>query len=202
MIDFNKIIIPSYTGKDIERLIADKIKSHRDYPPIDVDLIAEKLGFDLIPLHGLKNFSSTDAYLSSNKKEIAYDPDVVSVRIRFSVAHELGHYFLHHDIIQEVRFMSYDEWKMQLTNIPGWFWGKVETQANLFAGKLLAPEELIISCIPTFSEQLKLAKKHIPDDINSVREYLAVPLARIFEVSDDVMRFRLNTEKINPFDYI
>src|ERR1035437_1546684 len=202
MINFNKIIIPAYTNKDIERIISEKITSIGDHPPIEVDLIAEKLGFDLIPLHGIKNISSTDAYLSIDKNEIAFDPDVVPVRIRFSIAHELGHYFLHYDIIKEIRFMNYDEWKSQLNNIPGWFWGKVETQANLFVGILLAPKELIIKCIPLFKDQLILAKKHIPDDIDSVREYLTVPLARKFEVSDDVMRIRLSREKINPFHYI
>jgi hypothetical protein len=75
MINFNKINIPAYTTKDIEQIIAEKITSIGDHPSIEVDLIAEKLGFDLIPLDGIKNISSTDAHLSLDKNEIAFDPD-------------------------------------------------------------------------------------------------------------------------------
>jgi Zn-dependent peptidase ImmA (M78 family) len=201
MIEFSKLKIPVYSSKEIEQIVEPLITSIGS-PPIEVELIAERKGFDLIPIEGLRNLSSTDAYLSTHLKQIAYDPNVVNNRIRFSIAHELGHYYLHKEILDAVRFESFDKWKKTIKEIPGWFWGTVEKQANQFAAKLLVPRRLIIATIPDYSFELSAAKLIIPDDIDAIREFLAVPLARKFEVSEDVIRIRLERENINPYEFI
>ena len=200
--DFDNISLPNYTNNQIAQIANNLLTSIGKALPIEVDLIAEKNGFDLIPLSGLRNLSLTDAYLSHNKKEIAYDPDVATVRIRFSIAHELGHYFLHKDLMKEVRFTDYSEWRELLKEIPGWFWGKVEMQANEFAGQLLVPRDMLIQVIVEYKTEIEAAMQYIPNDIKAIREYLAIPLAKRFEVSQDAMRIRLINENINPYDLI
>jgi len=204
MIDFSSVTLPKFNPEDFDNKVAERLYEIKDQPipPVDVELIAERAGFNLIDIPGLKYISSTDAFLSTVEKSIYYDPDINQSRIRFSIAHELGHYDLHMDILKEVRFGSYDEWKTMIKSIPGWFWGTVETQANMYAGKLLVPRNYLIQSISEFKEELLLAQRIIPDDLNAIREYLAGPLARIFDVSPDMMRFRLDNEKINPYDFI
>lgn len=199
---FENIPLPNYDSNSIRKIIENLPTSIGDEPPIDVELIAERLGFNLIPTASLRFLSSTDAYLSSRIKEIAFDPDVVPVRIRFSIAHELGHYYLHDDIIKEVRFCDYTEWKETIKSIPGWFWGKVETQANEFAAQLIVPRNLIIRSFADFKSELELAKEHIPDEMDAIREYLSIPLARKFDVSQEVIKFRMINENLNPYDFI
>lgn len=200
--DFDQIKIPNYSNNAIAQITGKLLTSIGNAPPIDVELIAEKNNFNLIPLPGLRKLSSTDAYLSHNNNEIAFDPDVSQVRIRFSIAHELGHYFLHKDLLKEVRFSDYSGWRELLKDIPGWFWGKVESQANEFAGQLLVPRDLLVQTISEYKSEIERAQKFIPDDIISIREYLAIPLAKKFDVSQDAMRIRLSNEKINPYGLI
>lgn len=202
MIDVEKLKIPSYSFKDIDAITQRILTSIGYKLPIDVELIAEKLyKLDLTPIEGIKNLSSTDAYLSCNQKEIAFDPNVPNVRIRFSIAHELGHLVLHSDLMKEIRFKDYSEWKQILRSLPGYFWGTVEKQANEFAGRLLAPRESIIQIIAEYQPSIKAAYSVVPDDIDSIREYLSIPLAKRFIISEDAMKIRLIKENLNPFDY-
>ena len=201
MVDFNKLAVPNYSTDEIKNKSQSLITSIGE-PPIEVDLIAEKLGFNLIPLQGLKYLSSTDSYLAYRCKEIVYDPDVSPVRIRFSIAHELGHFILHKEIIDAISFNSIDEWKESLNNIPGWFWSKIEKQANEFAGNILAPRDFLLRVILNYKDKLELAKNIIPNDLGSIREFLAIPLAKRFDVSQDVIRIRLEREDINPYELI
>jgi len=186
----------------IRDIVGELIAPYSDSPPVDVEYIAEKLGFSLVPISGLRELSSTDAYLSHRIKEIAYDSEVASVRIRFSIAHEMGHYYLHKEFIKDIRFVDYSEWKQYLNSIPGWYLGRIEYQAHEFAGQFLAPKSMIIECISDFKEEIEKASKIIPDDIEAIRSFIAVPLAKRFEMSQEAFNIRLIKENINPFDYI
>lgn len=201
MVDFTKLTVPNYSSDEIEKIAQPLITSIGEIP-IEVDLIAEKEGFNLIRLVGLKDLSSTDAYLAPHIKEIVFDPNISHVRIRFSIAHELGHHFLHRELIDSLQFTTIDEWKETLNDIPGWLWGIVERQANEFAGKLLVPREFLVGVIADYKDDLLVAKKIIPDDLSSIREFLAIPLAKRFDVSQDVIRIRLDRERINPYELI
>lgn len=74
-------------------------------------------------------------------------------RLRFTLAHELGHYFLHYDILSE-RINSFGDSEDTLTNNISdeeskWF----EIQANKFAAYFLMPEEVIkILALQAFSK--------------------------------------------------
>ncbi|PIW98962.1 MAG: hypothetical protein COZ80_07875 [Ignavibacteria bacterium CG_4_8_14_3_um_filter_37_9] len=195
--------IPEYTSDEISQKADETLSGYDSGWPIEVDLIVEKkYGLDLIPLNGLKYLSSTDAFLSGDLKEIDYDPDVISYRTRFSIAHELGHYILHKDSIVKLRINSYASWKSTLEEIPNWIWRAAESQANEFAGKLLVPRKLLIQSLVDYKEELGQIHELYNKNKNIVYEYLAIPLSKKFEVSQDVIKIRLMNEKINPFEYI
>ena len=170
--------------------------------PIDVELIAEKEGFTIIPEIGIKEAIATDAFLANQRKEITYDPNSCTVRIRFSIAHELGHFYLHKQLIEDVHFNSVKDWKRYLCELPHAFWALVEKEANEFAGRLLVPRKALLQVIPKFKREIKDISDVLPEDISSIQEFLVPPLAKIFDVSGDVMRIRLINASINPFDLI
>jgi Zn-dependent peptidase ImmA (M78 family) len=92
-----------------------------------------------------------------------------SVRQRFTIAHELGHFFLHP---HQDAFVDYRDNKSRVVRTPR------EKQANMFAAALLMPRKLLL-------KDFKTAVKHgLSDDELSA-------LAKRYQVSDDAMRFRV-----------
>jgi len=94
------------------------------------------------------------------------DPDV---RQRFTIAHELGHFFLHP---KQDAFVDYRDNKSGIARTPR------ERQANMFAAALLMPRKVLLR------DFRAIAKYGFSDD-----ELL--DLARRYRVSEDAMRFRL-----------
>nr|VFK22055.1 MAG: Zn-dependent peptidase ImmA, M78 family [Candidatus Kentron sp. MB]VFK27657.1 MAG: Zn-dependent peptidase ImmA, M78 family [Candidatus Kentron sp. MB]VFK74379.1 MAG: Zn-dependent peptidase ImmA, M78 family [Candidatus Kentron sp. MB] len=110
-----------------------------------------------------------------NQKKNSYNP-----RKRFTIAHELGHYFLH-------SFKSKMTFKDSLRNMSRKesYWDKQEREANNFAAELLMPTE------PIFSECRKLiAGDDIPVDV------FIQKIGDTFEVSNKAMEYRLLNLKI------
>jgi Zn-dependent peptidase ImmA (M78 family) len=201
--DLSQLTIPYLSNEQIWSNADNlRIKNWDESIPVDIDIIAEKgLGLLLTPINDLKRITTCDALLL-NSNEIVYDPKVVEVRIRFSIAHEIGHHILHSQFIQFLRPGSIDEWKDILNNFPGPLYGRVEIQANEFAGRLLVPKKNLIEMIKKYGDKVAEARELINSDIASLNKYLAIPLAKEFEVSQDVIVARLNIEKINPFEII
>ena len=91
------------------------------------------------------------------------------VRQRFTVAHELGHFFLHPE---KDAFVDYRDNKKGVMRTPR------EKHANMFAAALLMPRKVLLKDF-----------KSIAGDGFSEED--VTTLARRYEVSEDAMRFRL-----------
>ena len=91
------------------------------------------------------------------------------VRQRFTIAHELGHFFLHP---KKDAFVDYRDNSRDVMRTPR------EKEANMFAAALLMPSEPLLRDFRSF------AKVGLTED-----ELHA--LAKRYRVSDDAMRFRL-----------
>ena len=86
-------------------------------------------------------------------------------RRRFTIAHEIGHFVLHGDLIGDGIAEDY------LLRADG-FPNRIETEANKFAASLLMPRHLMIDY--------------------QIQGILSIPeLAKIFNVSKDAMSIRL-----------
>lgn len=94
------------------------------------------------------------------------------VRQRFTVAHELGHYFLHPKQDSFVDYRDNNTNKKEMMRSPR------ERQANAFAAALLMPRSKIVKDVKT------LFKQGI--DLEDISE-----LAEKYEVSDEAMKYRL-----------
>ncbi len=102
------------------------------------------------------------AFMAINNKEAV-------TRQRFTIAHELGHYFLHP---QKDTFVEFRDNKKNTVR------GVKEIQANQFAAAVLMPRKFLIKDIKKFNEG-GLSKEDLKF------------LAQKYQVSEDAMNFRL-----------
>jgi len=106
-------------------------------PPVDLDKIACEEGIRLAPGDYGDSFSGRIEYLSEIGKFIIYHPllgQCTSLgRVRFSIAHELGHYFMDEHRAALVAGAAH-------SSVSGFICEKdFERQADTFAAALLAP---------------------------------------------------------------
>ena len=88
--------------------------------PVDVFSLTElRLGLDVIPFDDLFAKYDSDAAITHDFTGIYVDTEAYVLwekgpvwkqnRLRFSVAHELGHYMLHREVATQARFESFDD---------------------------------------------------------------------------------------------
>jgi len=135
-------------------------------PPIPVAEIAQKEGFSVKYIQGEPN--SFSGILHRDLKAIGINADHPRVRQRFSIAHELGHYYLRHPQEEESIGIGDDseEWKI------------FESEANEFAGELLVPKDFL-------KEEYNKLKK------NTLLEEKIQSLLLTFNVSREVLIIQL-----------
>jgi len=174
-----------------------------DSIPVNIEKIIDvKLEINIVPTPMMMTLCDTDALIASDWQSIYVDEnkymdDRYQNRLRFSLAHEIGHFILHKNIysgfnIKEIRdiYKLYEE-------IPEKQYEYLETQANKFANYLLVPRERLII------ERDKVLKKYNgainfkKQDVNTLNSYLANPISCIFGVSTDVIEIALNDISIN-----
>lgn len=77
----------------------------------DVDLYLENLGKEIIPIDNLKEDLEIDSFWTNGFEKLVIDKDCyesTNHRSRFTIAHEIGHLFLHQNY-QET-YSSVEEW--------------------------------------------------------------------------------------------
>jgi len=172
--------------------------------PVDVLALVEfELDLEIRTITGLKEDADVDALLLGDWKTLILDQqqfldDRFTNRLRFSIAHELGHFALHKEVFQSIPRASADEWISFMLEMPEKEYGLLEFHANEFAGRLLVPFENLKTQFAAVLDDLEsngFKRQQLSDEHVS---YLCVPLARHFAVSQDVMERRLSKEKLWP----
>ncbi|MGB7749673.1 MAG: ImmA/IrrE family metallo-endopeptidase [Verrucomicrobiia bacterium] len=114
-----------------ERIWQETEKLRAAYPagrivPVQVLELAEfDLGLELIPAEGLREELEIDALLMGDLKSILVDRRAfmnprMEYRLRFSVAHEIGHLILHRDIYGRQKHASARETEHEYRIRPRW----------------------------------------------------------------------------------
>jgi len=111
-----------------------------------LDLAEFDLGLELVPKMNLRRAGDIDALLLGDLKTIVVDRDAfmdrrAENRLRFSVAHEIGHLILHCEFCRNLRHANVAAWRQFIKDIPEREYGWVEWPAYEFAGRLLVPPE-------------------------------------------------------------
>ena len=143
--------------------------------PVDVERLAKRMGLRVIE-EKLESEISGMLYREGESAVILINRDDAPVRKRFSIAHELGHYYLHANssvfVDRRVRYRDSN-------SSQGIF--REEIEANNFAAELLMPEAQV------FHETTRLrARRFTLGDEELIEE-----LAKRFQVSRQAMEVRL-----------
>ena len=191
----------------IEELRAEYDLLKEDCTPIDVFTFLEvDLGLDPIPFDDLLSKYRVEAAIKADFSGIYLDaeqyflmekgPDWKLNRLRFTVAHELGHYFLHQDLAQTSNFASLPDFAKWSANNDGHKY-TAEQEANEFAGRLLVPETRLGQLFDDFARE---ANRLMPNFMTSgqLRDKFAERVAPRFGVNAQVVAIRLDRDGIWP----
>ena len=164
--------------------------------PVPIEEIVEiKLEISIVPKMRMLLQHGIDAFLSSDLSELHIDHDHYmsqTNRSRFTLAHEIGHYVLHKDIIKSITTL--DEWKNYLLG-QGTGRAIYEIQADNFAGCLLMPQPEVVEAFDVQKskaiEEFKDINMDKPDERTLV-SFIANEIARQFNVSSKAAEVRLS----------
>jgi hypothetical protein len=203
-VDVKELIIPYRKCVELWDA-ADEIRQEAwgNQVPVNVEVIADK-HFRLlpIPIPNLLHYTNSEAFLAGNLKELDYDPNAVEVRLRFSVAHELGHFHFHSQEISMLRSGSFTEWKHVIEQMPDGSWGRAEFQAREFGGRLLVSSDELIKELSSLRTKIATAKSQIDSiDSEKLAEYISPLVRKHFNVSAQVIIERIKSEKIDLLNF-
>lgn len=142
-----------------------------DEPPVPVEDIANRMGLEIVefPFH-----EKISGLLKKEEGIIGVNKGQHPVRRRFTIAHELGHFLLGHDIEKgvddDIIDDTFDKPYPQ------------EREANLFASALLMPSDWV--------------KKHFKAQGSGLSKIDLDKLSRAFGVSKQAMTIRLLALKL------
>lgn len=164
--------------------------------PVPIEEIVEfSLGLNIIPLPDLQKTFDIVGFISSDFKSINVDKFVLENRerrYRFSLAHEVGHFWLHKDCLSTFTFNSIEEWKRFEFSIDDESNAWLEFQANSFGGLVLVPKEHLASCKKSLEEQIR--KAGMDSTTDAAQLIVAERLAVEFNVSKEVIDRRLQKD--------
>ena len=197
--DYKNITVPYLSNTEIEsRAEQFRKKFWNNKVPVDIESIIDiKLELNVIPIPGFLKLANTDTLITSDWKSIYVDNDEYMDerrhnRLRFSLAHEVGHFILHKKVYSSFNIKNLRNYYKLIRGIPSKQYGYLETQANKFANYLLVPRKIL-----TIERKKELKKKGNPSwfkkiDTETLNSYLAIPLSKTFNVSDNVIAITLN----------
>jgi hypothetical protein len=172
--------------------------------PVEVEEILWAVGLRVEPIQSLREAGDVDALLRGDLTSVVVDADEymddrMLNRIRFSMAHELGHFVLHAELYRGMAHASIEQWIDFIHRVPEDQWGFVELHAYEFAGRLLVPSDRLrkeITAAAKVAEDAGFIKWDQTGD--AAREYMSNSIARTFGVSSQVIEKRIIREKLWP----
>lgn len=207
MLDPRELRAPFIKIEDI-RNAADEFRS-RHWPqntiPVDIFEILEfELDLEIRTKINLREAGDVDALLLGDLRTIVVDQsdflnDHAQNRLRFSIAHEIGHLVLHADIFSKITYASEEEWIEVLQAIPDDQYTWIEQHAYEFAGRLLVPRDKLIEKLEKTVSIAESAGFNAWDSSGeSALEYIAHAISKFFGVSGQVIEKRLIKENLWP----
>jgi len=196
-----------HVGRKIEELRSRYVVLREDRIPLDVFTFLEiDLQLDPIPFDDLNAKYRVEAAITADFSGIYLDaeqyllmergPEWKLNRLRFTVAHELAHYFLHRDLPQQEQFASLPDFARWTVSYGGRKY-TVEQEANEFAGRLLVPEKTLLTLFEEFAAE---AERLVPNfmESNALRDKFCERAAPRFGVNAQVIAVRLDRDNIWP----
>ena len=162
--------------------------------PVPIEEIIDlKFEIDIVPTPGLHRGFDIDAFITSDLSCIYVDEFVYESRpgrYRFSLAHEMAHLILHRSVYEQLEFMTIQEWKDVITDLPPKEYLRLEWQANNFAGLLLVPRDALAQRFERASGNLYKVGLTLETASDAAQQMIHGALAQEFVVSPQVIEIR------------
>ena len=208
--DYSEFSCPWIQKEELWRIVEDF--SNQYWPekniPVDMERIVEgELGLNIQPKRSLSDQLDMDAFLRLDLTGVLVDydrymNDRFQNRLRFSLAHEVGHFVLHRQMFKKISFRTPQEWKSFILDLPENEYRSFEWQANEFAGRLLVPRDELSLRVEEIKEKLqeKQLAAFLRNDPDAVLKRISPSLCKPFGVSEDVIETRVKREMLWPPD--
>jgi hypothetical protein len=161
--------------------------------PVPIEEIVEfSLKMSIVPVPGLQRTLEVDGFISSDLRSITVDQFVMEEResrYRFTLAHEVGHAWLHKAVFGRFNFKTIEDWKNFQMGLTEEAYGWLEFQAYSFAGLVLVPKEQLIHRREAHENRIKAEK--LNPNTDAAKLIVARSLAADFKVSPSVIEKRL-----------
>jgi len=157
------------------------------------EVIERDLGIDISLEPDLQSKYNVEAFTTGDFTRIIIDENSSwwnYGRYRFTLAHEVGHYVLHREILKNVGINTVNGWIAFHRSLSDADYKTMEQQSNLFASYLLMPETELNPILEAKHEQMKntidsmrglgMSEDHIR---SNVQDILAREISGVFEVS-------------------
>jgi len=198
----NKVGVPHWSYGELrtsaERFVLDHALDQEIPIPI-TEIVELDLKIEVIPTSGMRRQTGIDAATLSNFQQVLVDFDnylADTHRYRFSLAHELGHIVLHHDLLPHA-FSDYPTFESFMADLSEADTHWLDWHADCFAGVILMPTEHLNR---EFARAVEEAEHHglsAKSRWDTVRSYVYSSLARKFNVSPQAMQTRAYYQKLD-----
>ena len=178
--------------------------------PLDVVFVADNvLRLDLIDFPGLEEMFGSAAYVTASLTELYVDEALMSAyssrsappwrkdRLRFSVAHEIGHIWMHKELVPKIRCQTIEDLKT-LFNANDAQRNDIEKEANEFAGRLIVPMDKLKEAAAAFGKMSGDPKWR---DSGELRARFCEQCGPHFGINSEGLRVRLDREYVWPAEW-
>jgi hypothetical protein len=168
--------------------------------PVPIEEIVEfQLGWNIVPIPGLRRVVEVEGFLAGDKETLWVDEGVwrdYLARYRFTIAHEVGHFVLHPQAFEYRPTESVIKWREYINAIPEQLHGKMEFQAYCFGGLVLVPKDPLEHHVRSIIRDIQATGLTAKVDEDFLWELVESKVAKIFEVSPDVVYRRINYDQL------
>lgn len=163
---------------------------------------------EIRPVPGLRSEHDIEAWLSKDMQTIIVDADtymqdLFHARLRFTLAHEIGHCELHSDFYREAIFKTSEDFIKYRGEMDEGELLWIARHANEFAGRLLIPVEPLYEMVEGLKPRIEILRKKVGNsgldelDVDvRLRDAVATKLSKRINVLPSVISNRLRVEKI------
>ncbi len=203
----SEIVAPILSYEDINKRAEDFLKEYRrnEVLPVDIEAIAEfDLGLNIFPFPNLQETFDVEGFISGDLNVIYVDEFIYyqrPARYRFTLAHEIGHYVFHSDLIASFHPRSITDWSRFILAVDEETYDWLEWQAYTFAAAILVPR---VSLKQNFRRELRSLQPKIDLirskglSAESSKDYIVnaivTKLIGVYDVSTDVLNKRISKE--------
>lgn len=183
-------------------------KSNSIPVPIE-EIIDFQFDIDIVPLPGIQKLCDVEGFITPDFRAIYVDEGVYQdrpYRFRFTLAHEIGHLFMHKKELSKVKLdptSVINSWATFVAELDSRDHSKMEYQGYTFGGLVLVPQSHLSKQFDLhYQEVLPLIEEAKEKGVSrqGYLEYaidqMAVILSPIFDMSTDVLTRRITNDKL------